>query len=958
MSDKKVTRRLSIFINDKEVINSLSGIGREIGATKREMNNLNKSSETYNEDLARLQKRLEGLNKAYAEQKEEIHGNAQAYDSASDSLKNFFGAIMSGDIKGATAELGNLKGGIQGVTKSAMAFIATPIGVAILALSGIALATKHWLDYNNAANETNKTIREMTGLAGEALDDARVRATAIQETFGKPFEETMEAAKVLVNEFGISYSEALDKISSGLVKGHGANKEYFESLREYATFFSQAGYSVEEFQNIIDAGFDLGIYTDKLPDAIKEFYISITEQTTSSRDALINAFGVEFTDKLLEGVTKGSISVKESLEQISAEAERLGLNSQQAQQLTADLFRGAGEDAGGSLKVFEAVNVALKEENRILTEAEQRINDLADANLELKQAKDRAMRSDSLLTFQQDLELFWVKFKTWFYDAFAQWKQHLELQWIFTKAVFKSIKETVKEVVDIFKDFDITKPMESFRKLMDVRAGFTDKVKENTAAMLEERAETIRLAKEEEKRAKQAEINNQNSLKAEEVKKKAQAEAEKERKRLAKEREKAEKDAAKLAEDTAKQLAEAKLRLAKAELAYFLQNERSKLEGVKRLNQELVDEEISRLEKIKKVKLDDAEAERQRQIELAKQKVLSEDEMTDQLKAIDLEYQISKQQLELEFQQSTHKLKDDFEAQKKLEAAERLKIENELQVVEAENTWEEQKIKEEQLLQGELDRYKQLLEDKKISKAEYDRFVESTTKKSAETQAQIELQKTSTILGAFGQLTAALGEMFGQTKELAKAQALINGAQAITQIWASQATGVLWVDVALKAAQSIAVAATTAQQIKEINKQKAPKKAKFFYGGNTGTTPWLGYDEYGPVTGVVHKNEYVIPESMTQDPRYANTITWLEAERQGKIKRFNQGGFTSTSPVDFSPNPSDTNPDSMAIYNVLDRLTSVLEGGIQAKTYIGYEEQIKLNDLQTDIKNSSTNGIL
>jgi hypothetical protein len=28
-----------------------------------------------------------------------------------------------------------------------------------------------------------------------------------------------------------------------------------------------------------------------------------------------------------------------------SEAERIGLNAQQAQQLTADLFRGAGEDA-------------------------------------------------------------------------------------------------------------------------------------------------------------------------------------------------------------------------------------------------------------------------------------------------------------------------------------------------------------------------------------------------------------------------------------------------------------------------------------------------------------------------------------------------------------------------------------------------------------------------------------
>ncbi|WP_141876200.1 phage tail tape measure protein [Gramella sp. Hel_I_59] len=79
----------------------------------------------------------------------------------------------------------------------------------------------------------------------------------------------------------------MDKIEAGLIKGGAANDEYFDSIREYSTFFAQAGYSAEEFINIVNTGFDLGIYQDKLPDALKEADLSLKEQTKSTRDSLV-----------------------------------------------------------------------------------------------------------------------------------------------------------------------------------------------------------------------------------------------------------------------------------------------------------------------------------------------------------------------------------------------------------------------------------------------------------------------------------------------------------------------------------------------------------------------------------------------------------------------------------------------------------------------------------------------
>jgi hypothetical protein len=43
---------------------------------------------------------------------------------------------------------------------------------------------------------------------------------------------------------------------------------------------------IKDFQNLVNSGIDLAIYQDKLPDAIKEFALSVNEQTKGVSDAL------------------------------------------------------------------------------------------------------------------------------------------------------------------------------------------------------------------------------------------------------------------------------------------------------------------------------------------------------------------------------------------------------------------------------------------------------------------------------------------------------------------------------------------------------------------------------------------------------------------------------------------------------------------------------------------------
>jgi len=120
--------------------------------------------------------------------------------------------------------------------------------------------------------------------------------------------------------------------------------------------------------------------------------------------------------------------------------------------------------------------------------------------------------------------------------------------------------------------------------------------------------------------------------------------------------------------------------------------------------------------------------------------------------------------------------------------------------------------------------------------------------------------------------------------------------------------------------------------------------------------PYLGHDEFGAVTGVVHANEWVAPASMTQSPKYAATFSWLENERNGNNKKFAAGGETTTGTV--APFAQNSTQDVNSLVAVVRELSSILKSGIIAKTYIGYTEAQKIQDLNDETTASAKNGIV
>jgi chromosome segregation ATPase len=109
---KEIARELSIYINDRQVINSLGGINREIGRVSSEMRNLNKNSQTYDQDLKKLQGTLGGLKEKQSEFKDEIYATGEVAGNAKEKISQIFLGLATGNLKLVQEGLSGIRGSI------------------------------------------------------------------------------------------------------------------------------------------------------------------------------------------------------------------------------------------------------------------------------------------------------------------------------------------------------------------------------------------------------------------------------------------------------------------------------------------------------------------------------------------------------------------------------------------------------------------------------------------------------------------------------------------------------------------------------------------------------------------------------------------------------------------------------------------------------------------------------
>lgn len=439
------------------------GSGEEYEKLKATWIEVSAKADALNEDFKKLDKAVGDNQRSVGDYKDQIK-------EAASEITLGFNQITSGNI---TEGLETLKSGVTGVTSNLkllwVEMMANPItalvaGVTALAV-GIGLGVKEIFDYNASISENKKLVESLAGVTGDTADEIRVRATGLSQTFGDEFDEIVKTANALSKQLGISFEEAFNQIEMGYVKGANASGDFLERLREYAPLLEKYGFDISEIIALQTQSQQQGIFNDKFEDSLKEAGLSLQEFTKAQSDALTSAFGKEFSDKISQGVNSGALSVKDALLLMGSEAKKQGLSVQEWGILTADVFKGAGEDAGGAKTVLDNVYTALVKQSEPLTALQQKTQELSQANYELAKAKDEALKSDSIINFQKDMEILGVQVQTIWYNLvggamdFIKWidkmtgaSEVLGQTWDAVSEFAGSLWTLITDLVDVFDD--------------------------------------------------------------------------------------------------------------------------------------------------------------------------------------------------------------------------------------------------------------------------------------------------------------------------------------------------------------------------------------------------------------------------------------------------------------------------------------------------------------------------
>lgn len=242
-------------------------------------------------------------------------------------------------------------GGFTKIKTSAQAFGKTLLSLlknpAFLAIAGIAAAGsafKFWYDYNKGLIEATRLTKQFTDLSGEELVSYRSEVQAVADTFNKDFVEVLRGANALQKQFGITSQEALDALKEGFINGADVNGKFLKNVKEYSTFFKEAGLSAEEFIAINVQTEKQGLFSDKGIDAIKEATIRLREMTTATSTAL-EGIGIS-SKRVQEELQNGSKTTFDIIREVSAKLNELPDSASSVGAALADIFGGPGEDAG------------------------------------------------------------------------------------------------------------------------------------------------------------------------------------------------------------------------------------------------------------------------------------------------------------------------------------------------------------------------------------------------------------------------------------------------------------------------------------------------------------------------------------------------------------------------------------------------------------------------------------
>lgn len=213
-----------------------------------------------------------------------------------------FGSAATTALKGTAAAIAGVSTALVGATGYAVDFAndAQKAINSFEAATGIAEASANGFEdammqiYNNnfgdSLEDISAAMATVAQISGEIdpnnIGDLTQNALMLQDAFGFDIQEQIRAVSMMMDQFGVSGTEAFNLIAQGAQGGLDKNGDLLDSINEYSVHFAQLGLDAEDMFNSFANGAAAGTFSiDKLGDAVKEFGIRAKDGSDTTMEA-------------------------------------------------------------------------------------------------------------------------------------------------------------------------------------------------------------------------------------------------------------------------------------------------------------------------------------------------------------------------------------------------------------------------------------------------------------------------------------------------------------------------------------------------------------------------------------------------------------------------------------------------------------------------------------------------
>lgn len=171
--------------------------------------------------------------------------------------------------------------------------------------------------FEDIADSISKIKQNLGELDDKELVKVTESAYALKDVFDYDIAESSRAVKAMMENFGVSASEAYDYIARDAQNGLDYSGELLDNISEYSVQFKKMGLSASDMFTIFSNGAENGAWNlDKIGDSVKEMAIRVIDGSDTSKQGF-EALGFE-ADSMAEKFAAGGVSARVAFQEVIA----------------------------------------------------------------------------------------------------------------------------------------------------------------------------------------------------------------------------------------------------------------------------------------------------------------------------------------------------------------------------------------------------------------------------------------------------------------------------------------------------------------------------------------------------------------------------------------------------------------------------------------------------------------